>query len=73
MLPFAVPAFLENSRDLELIGVALGLFFWVQMIRICATREPPSAAKYAWLAFIILVPGIGSLLYFFLRVARPGT
>ncbi len=73
MLPFAVPAFLENSRDLELIGAVLGFIFWVQMIRLCATREPASPAKYAWLAFIILVPGLGALLYFFLRVAQPGT
>jgi hypothetical protein len=70
MLPFAVPAFLENSRDLELIGLVLGFVFWIQMIRLCALREPSSAQKVLWLAFMVLVPGLGSLLYFFLRVAR---
>jgi hypothetical protein len=66
----AFPALLENPRDLELIGFALGLVFWVQMIRLCATREAPSLERNLWLAFIILVPGLGSLLYFFLRLPR---
>jgi hypothetical protein len=70
MPPLALPAFLENSRDLELIGLVLGIIFWIQMIRLCATREPSSAQKFLWLAFMIFVPGLGSLLYFFLRVGR---
>lgn len=73
MLPFAVPAFLENSRDLELIGLALGIFFWIRMIQLCITREPPSGWKIGWLVFMIFVPGLGSLLYFFFRMPRPGT
>ncbi len=73
MLPFALPYFLENGRDLELIGLVLGLVFWVQMIRLCATREPSSPAKVGWLVFMVLLPGVGSLLYFFLRVTRPRT
>ncbi len=72
MLPLALPYFLESARDLELIGVVLGFVFWIQMIRLCLAREPSSPAKIAWLAFIVLVPGLGSLVYFFLRVAaRP--
>jgi cytochrome c oxidase assembly factor CtaG len=59
------------SRDLEILGFVLGLVFWLQMIRLCAQREPPSTAKIGWLVFMVLVPGLGSLLYFFLRVARP--
>jgi RsiW-degrading membrane proteinase PrsW (M82 family) len=70
MLPFAVPAFLENARDLELIGLVLGVIFWIQMIRYCATREAPSLARTLWLIFMILAPGVGSLLYFFLRAPR---
>ena len=70
MLPFAVPAFLENSRDLELIGLVLAVVFWLQMIRLCYTREPFSPGKVAWLLFMIAVPGLGSLFYFFFRVAR---
>jgi hypothetical protein len=70
MLPLAFPYFLENARDLEVLGAVIGLIFWIQMIRLCATREPASVEKILWLAFIVLVPGIGSLIYFFLRVQR---
>jgi RsiW-degrading membrane proteinase PrsW (M82 family) len=69
MLPLAFPYFLENARDLELIGFVLGLIFWIQMIRLCLAREAPSPAKIAWLVFMVLAPGLGSLVYFFLRVA----
>ena len=64
------PALLGNPRELEIIGLVLGVIFWVQMIRYCVTREPASLEKIAWLAFIILVPGLGSLLYFLFRVSR---
>ncbi len=70
MLPLALPYFLESARDLEVIGAIIGIFFWLQMIRLCATREPASTQKYLWLAFMVVVPGVGSLLYFFLRVHR---
>ncbi len=59
---FAVPAFLENARDLELIGLVLGVIFWIQMIRYCATREAPSAGRTLWLIFMVIAPGIGSVL-----------
>jgi hypothetical protein len=62
-------SFLENARDLEFIGLALGIFFWIQMIRHCASRPAPSMEKFAWILFMILIPPLGSLLYFFLRVA----
>jgi len=71
MLPFALPFFLENGRDLEFIGLVVGAIFWFQMIRLCALREPPSLQKILWLAFMIVVPGIGALFYFFLRVTQP--
>jgi RsiW-degrading membrane proteinase PrsW (M82 family) len=72
MLPLALPYFLANGRDLELIGGVLALVFWIQMIRFCLAREAPSPAKIMWLVFMVLVPGFGSLLYFFLRVGpRP--
>jgi RsiW-degrading membrane proteinase PrsW (M82 family) len=72
MLPLALPYFLENARDLELIGVVLCFVFWIQMIRFCLAHDPSSPAKVAWLIFMVLVPGLGSLVYFFLRVtSRP--
>jgi hypothetical protein len=72
MLPLALPYFLANARDLELIGLVLFAVFWFQMIRVCLVREASSPAKLAWVVFMVLVPGLGSLVYFFLRVAaRP--
>jgi hypothetical protein len=71
MLPLAFPYFLENGRDLELLGLVIGVIFWFQMIRFCLRHEPPSPHKMGWVALMIVLPGIGSLLYYFLRVARP--
>jgi RsiW-degrading membrane proteinase PrsW (M82 family) len=72
MLPLALPYFLANARDLELIGLVLFVVFWVQMIRLCLARETSPSARIAWLLFMVLVPGLGPLVYFFLRVAsRP--
>jgi len=54
---FAIPFFLENGRDLEIIGY-------------CLTREPDSLQKILWLVFMIFVPGLGALIYFFTRVPQ---
>ncbi len=70
MLPFALPFFLENGRDLEIIGFVIGVIFWFQMLRHCFTREPDSPKKFLWLLFMLIAPGISSVIYFFLRVAR---
>ena len=67
---FAIPFFLENGRDLEIIGAVIGIIFWVQMIRYCLTREPDSLQKILWLVFMIFVPGLGALIYFFTRVPQ---
>jgi hypothetical protein len=65
-----IPYVLENGRDLEIIGLVLGVIFWIQMIRFCITREPHSMEKMLWLAFMICVPGLGSVIYFFTRVPK---
>ena len=70
MMPLALPYFLESPRDLEIIGLVLGVIFWFQMLRFCAAREPNSAMKFLWMLFMIVVPGLGSLVYFLVRVAR---
>jgi len=70
MLPFAIPYFLENARDLEIIGFVLGIIFWFQMLRHCITREPDSPIKILWLIFMLIAPGFSSLIYFFMRVAK---
>jgi hypothetical protein len=63
-------AFLFNGRDLELLGFVLAIFFWVQMLRYCVNHERNSPQKVLWLVVMIVLPGIGSLLYYLVRVAR---
>jgi hypothetical protein len=58
--------FFANPRVFEF----LGLLFWIWMIYHCATREPNSLQKFLWLLFVILIPDIGALVYFFMRVVR---
>jgi hypothetical protein len=70
MLPFALPYFLENARDLEIIGLVVGIIFWFQMLRHCLSREPDSPGKFLWIFFMLIAPGISSLIYFFTRIAR---
>ena len=70
MTTLAIPYFLENARDLELIGLVLGLIFWFQMVRLCYLRESNTVEKISWLLFMIVMPPLGSLLYFFVRVPR---
>jgi phosphotransferase system glucose/maltose/N-acetylglucosamine-specific IIC component len=70
MFTFAIPFFLENTRDFEIIGFILGVVFWFQMLRHCLTREPNSLKKFLWIVFMFIAPGLSSLIYFFLRVAR---
>jgi hypothetical protein len=68
VLLLAVPGFLANGRDLEFIGFVIGIIFWIQMMRFCLTREA-GMTKILWLIFMIVLPPLGSVLYFFLRVA----
>ena len=48
----------------------LGLLFWLWMIYECATREPNSTEKILWLLLVVLVPDIGALIYFLVRVVK---
>ncbi|MCE0498472.1 MAG: PLDc N-terminal domain-containing protein [Methylacidiphilales bacterium] len=70
MLFFALPYFLENARDIEIIGFVLGIIFWFQMLRHCITRESDPLKKFLWILFMFIAPGFSSLVYFFVRVAR---
>lgn len=59
-LPFVVMAF----------GFAVSLIvfvFWLWMLVTLLTREPPGPDKIVWTIVVIILPPIGSLLYFFLR------
>jgi hypothetical protein len=54
-------------RGFEIIGI----LFWIWMIIECLRREPPGTMQKAlWLLLVILVPDIGSLIYFLCRVVR---
>lgn len=66
-MPFALlPIFFESARGLEL----LGFLFWIWMIYECATRERNDTNKILWLILVVCVPGLGSLIYFLLRVVK---
>jgi Phospholipase_D-nuclease N-terminal len=65
MQPFALPFFLETPRGLEF----LGLLFWVWMVYECVKRERNSTEKILWLLFI-MIPVVGPLIYFLLRVVK---
>ena len=47
---------------------ALATIFWIWVLIDCLTKEPSEGNdKVAWTLFIILVPLIGSLIYYFVR------
>jgi uncharacterized RDD family membrane protein YckC len=56
------------------VGV-LATAFWIWMLVDCVIHEPPQGNdKLVWILLIILLPFIGSLLYFFIRRSnRPVT
>ena len=60
------PVFLESARGFEL----LGLLFTIWMIYECIARERNSTEKILWLLLILLGPGLGPLIYFFVRVVK---
>lgn len=67
LLPLALlPVFFESPRGLEFIG----LLFCLWMIADCVKRERQMLEKILWLLFIIFVPIIGPLVYFFIRVVK---
>ena len=65
-MPLALPYFLESFRGLEF----LGLVFWIWMIYECIHRERNGTQKILWLLLVVLVPGLGSLIYFLTRVVK---
>jgi hypothetical protein len=50
-------------------GIAVfAMIFWVWVLYDCITKEPSEGNdRIAWLLVILLVPVIGSLLYYFVR------
>lgn len=47
---------------------ALAAIFWIWVLVDCLTKEPSEGNdKVAWVLFILLVPLIGALIYYFVR------
>lgn len=54
-----------------IIGAVLTIF-WLWMLIDCLTSAMPTNEKLLWAVVMLLIPGIGSLLYFFIkRGTRP--
>jgi O-antigen/teichoic acid export membrane protein len=58
------PLFVLGGR-----GIAtLALIFWLWVVVDCLRKEPSEGnEKVAWVLFILLVPVIGALVYYFIR------
>ena len=41
--------------------------FWLWMLLHALLKEPPGSDKIVWVVVIVLLPFIGSLIYFFVR------
>jgi hypothetical protein len=59
-------SFFESLRGLEVLGI----IFWIWMIYECVRRERKGLEKILWLLLVVLVPDVGSLIYFLIRVVK---
>jgi hypothetical protein len=67
LLPAHLPlAALASFGAFEL----LGLLFSIWMIVECIKREVTLSGRVLWLLLILFIPGLGPLVYFFVRVVR---
>jgi hypothetical protein len=58
------PLFLLGGRGIAV----LALIFWLWVLVDCLTKEPSEGnEKVSWTLFIVMVPVIGALLYYFIR------
>ncbi|HZT99354.1 MAG TPA: PLD nuclease N-terminal domain-containing protein [Ktedonobacteraceae bacterium] len=58
------PLFLLGGRGIAV----LALIFWLWVLVDCLTKEPSEGnEKVSWTLFILMVPVIGALLYYFIR------
>jgi hypothetical protein len=59
-----LPFLLMGGRGI----VALALIFWIWVLVDCLTKESSQGNdKVAWTLFILMVPVIGALVYYFVR------
>ena len=64
LLPFLLHLLFSSRAGLA----ALATIFWVWVLVDCLTKEPSEGNdKVAWLLFILLVPLVGALIYYFVR------
>jgi len=58
------PLFFAGGRGI----IILATIFWIWVLVDCLTKEPSTGNdKVAWTLFILLVPFIGALIYYFVR------
>ena len=54
------------------LGIALTIF-WIWMLVDCLTSAMPTNEKILWAIVMLIVPVIGSLIYFFVKRGNRGT
>ena len=64
-MPLALPFFFESVRGMEFLGLAFSLW----MLYECLVREKNPVEKILWF-LLILIPAVGPLIYFFVRVVK---
>src|SRR3954453_16656446 len=56
---------------LWVVGIALTIF-WIWMLVDCLTSAMPTNEKILWAIVMLIVPGFGSLIFFFVKRGSPG-
>ncbi|MBA2395546.1 MAG: PLDc_N domain-containing protein [Ktedonobacteraceae bacterium] len=64
LLPFLLSLLFSSRTGLA----AFATIFWIWVLVDCLTKEPSEGNdKVAWILFILFVPLVGALIYFFVR------
>ncbi len=64
LLPFLLHLLFSSRTGLA----ALATIFWIWVLIDCLTKEPSEGNdKVAWVLFILFVPLLGALIYYFVR------
>jgi Phospholipase_D-nuclease N-terminal len=66
LIPFwkILPLLLRGGQGIAV----LAMIFWLWVLVDCLTKEPANGNdKVAWTLFILMVPVIGALIYYFVR------
>jgi len=71
LIPSQAPSMNDGFGILLMLALA-GMFmaafaFWLWMLIHALTRQPAGSEKLVWVFVIVLLPVIGSMIYFFVR------